>query len=175
MTEKKEKILQSALELFANEGYKSTSTSRIAKHAEVSEGLIFRHFGNKEGLLEAILLEGEERAKMVFADIVLETDPRKVIEKTLQIGRKMLSTEEDREFWKLQFKIKWETEQYGEHKMEPLQLALTNAFEKLGYPSPQLEAKMLLANMDGLAMHYFLKKEFNLEEMVAHMRNLYDI
>jgi hypothetical protein len=34
---------------------------------------------------------------------------------------------------------------------------------------------MLLANMDGLAMHYFLKKEFNLEEMVAHMRNLYDI
>ena len=59
MTEKKEKILQAALELFAKEGFYATSTSKVAKTAGVSEGLIFRHFGNKEGLLHAVLDEGE--------------------------------------------------------------------------------------------------------------------
>ncbi len=61
MTEKQEKILQSALELFAKEGFHATSTNKVAKHAGVSEGLIFRHFGNKEGLLQAILAEGRAR------------------------------------------------------------------------------------------------------------------
>ena len=41
MTDKKEKILNAALELFANDGYNVTSTSKIAKTAGVSEGLIF--------------------------------------------------------------------------------------------------------------------------------------
>ena len=44
---KKEQILNAALELFANDGFTATSTSKVAKRAGVSEGLIFRHFGNK--------------------------------------------------------------------------------------------------------------------------------
>ena len=71
MTSKKENILNAALELFALEGYYATSTSAIAKKAGVSEGLIFRHFKNKEGLLEAIFQMGEEQVKVIFADIVL--------------------------------------------------------------------------------------------------------
>jgi AcrR family transcriptional regulator len=51
MTEKKELILQTALRLFSEQGYEATPTNRIAKEAGVSEGLIFRHFENKEGLL----------------------------------------------------------------------------------------------------------------------------
>jgi len=44
MTEKQEKIIKSALELFALEGYAATSTRKAAERAGVSEGLIFRHF-----------------------------------------------------------------------------------------------------------------------------------
>ena len=51
MTEKQENILNTALELFAKDGYDATSTSKIAKCAGVSEGLIFRHYGSKDGLL----------------------------------------------------------------------------------------------------------------------------
>ena len=60
MTDKQLNILKIALQLFANEGFHATSTSRIAKEAGVSEGLIFRHFINKEGLLRAILKQGED-------------------------------------------------------------------------------------------------------------------
>jgi AcrR family transcriptional regulator len=173
MTEKQEKILKAALELFAQEGYKSTSTSKVAKRAGVSEGLIFRHYQNKEGLLEAIIREGEERAKVLFADIVMETDPKEVIGKTLEFGLKL--REEEADFWKLQYKIKWELELYGEHKMEPLQRALTDAFSKLGYEDAEMEALTLLVHLDGLATRFYLQKTFDLESMVAFMKTKYKL
>lgn len=173
MTDKKEKILRAALELFAEDGFKPTSTSKVAKRAGVSEGLIFRHFGNKNGLLEAILKEGEEQAKVLFADIIFETNPKKVLGKYFDISAKLIESKEMADFWKLQYKIKWELEIYGEHKMEPLELALTNAFEKLGYESPKLEARLLLINMDGLATRFFLQKNFNAEEMAEYVYKKY--
>ena len=174
MTNKKEKILFAALELFATDGFKATSTNKVAKKAGVSEGLIFRHFGNKDGLLEAILKIGEEKVKVVFSDIVLETDPKKVISKTLDLGSKMVETKEESDFWKLQYKIKWVIEQYGEHKMEPLEMALTNAFKKLEYETPELEARMLLVYLDGVATRYFLQKNFDLSSMLETLRKKYN-
>lgn len=175
MTEKQENILEAALELFAKEGFKGTSTSKIAKRAGVSEGLIFRHFKNKEGLLEAILKQGEEKIKVAFADIVLESDPKKVILKTLLISEVMLAKPEELEFWKLQYKIKWELEQYGAHKVEPLEIALTNAFDKLGYKEPKLEARFLLLNLDGIATRYFLQDDFNYYEMQSFVKAKYNL
>lgn len=173
MTEKQEKILHGALELFAREGFKTTSTSKVAKHAGVSEGLIFRHFGNKEGLLQAILKEGEERIKLIFSDIIFEADPQQLILKTLDAFNPDHMKEEELEFWKLQYKIKWELEQYGEHKMEPLQLALTNAFEKLGYKDPGLEAMRILIELDGMATRYFLMEKFDYEPLLTFLKEKY--
>ncbi len=173
MTEKQEKILEAALELFAKEGFKSTSTSRVAKQAGVSEGLIFRHFGSKDGLLQAILKEGEERIKLMFADIIFEEDPKELLIKTLDAFNPDTLGESELEFWKLQYKIKWELEQYGEHKMEPLQQALANAFDKLGYEQPQLEAMRMLIEIDGLATRYFLMEKFDYAPFLKYLKKKY--
>jgi len=93
VTEKQENILKSALKLFAQEGYASTSTSRVAKSAGVSEGLIFRHFKNKEGLLEAVLQMSMEAAKMHMADIVMTADPKELIGKILELPFKIKEEE----------------------------------------------------------------------------------
>jgi AcrR family transcriptional regulator len=173
MKSKKDKIIDAALELFANEGFSATSTNRIAKKAGVSEGLIFRHFNNKNGLLQAILKKGEKKIKTDFADIVLETNPREVIRKAIDLGPKMVENEGDARFWKLQYKIKWEIEQYNEHKTEPLERALTHAFKELGYETPELEAKFLLINLDGLATRYFLQENFDLKSIHSFWRKKY--
>jgi AcrR family transcriptional regulator len=175
MTEKQEKILHAALELFARDGFSSTSTSKVATYAGVSEGLIFRHFKNKEGLLKAILQEGEEKARTLFADIVLESDPKEVIRKTIDMVLHISTSRSDLEFWKLQYKIKWETEKYGEHKIEPLHLALTNAFSKLGYESPDLEASLLLIINDGLATRIALQQGFDCETLTSFLKKKYNI
>lgn len=173
MTEKQEKILQAALELFAKEGYHATSTNKVAKHAGVSEGLIFRHFGNKEGLLQAILEEGERRIKVLFVDIVMETDPKEVIRKTIEMTSKIDVSDYD--FWKLQFKLKWELEVSGDEKMEPLKMALTNAFSKLNYESPELEAQLLILFIDGIGSAVLKGSSLNAEEMIQFLLTKYDL
>lgn len=175
MTEKQNKILQAALELFAEEGFKATSTSKIAKKAGVSEGLIFRHFGNKEGLLTAIFKEAEQKLHIVFADIIFETNPKKLIEKTISISSIAIKDENTKQFWKLQYKLKWELEEYNEDKMRPLKLALEDAFEKLKYENPSLEAEFLLISLDGLATNFFLRENFDLEKCIGLMKTKYKI
>ena len=149
MTEKQERILQAALQLFANEGYHATSTSKVAKAAGVSEGLIFRHFGNKEGLLHAILEFGADKLKELVVDIVMEPEPKEVIRKAIEMPANINKTDFD--FWKLQFKLKWELEVNSDKKMEPLHMALSNAFRKLNYESPELEAGLIILFIDGIS------------------------
>lgn len=145
---KKEKILNAALEFFANEGYDATSTSKIAKHAEVSEGLIFRHFGNKKGLLDAIYMQAEDRVKQLFGPILFCTDPLEVITRILDLPA---SLEEDQyDFWKLQFKLKWEVEYNNPDKMKPVLHKLSWAFSELGYEFPEREAKLLNTLLEAL-------------------------
>lgn len=49
-----DRILQAAKSLFAGKGYDNTSTVAIARLAGTSESQLMKHFGSKEGLLEAI-------------------------------------------------------------------------------------------------------------------------
>ncbi len=49
-----DRILQAAKTLFASKGYDNTSTIAISRLAGTSESQLMKHFGSKEGLLEAI-------------------------------------------------------------------------------------------------------------------------
>jgi AcrR family transcriptional regulator len=60
--EKREQILGSALELFAEQGFRGTSTAEIAKHAGVATGTLFHHFKTKEDLINS--LYGHIKSKM---------------------------------------------------------------------------------------------------------------
>lgn len=55
-----ERILKCAKTLFAKKGYENTTTVAIARAAGTSESQLMKHFGSKEGLLEAIFDQGWE-------------------------------------------------------------------------------------------------------------------
>ncbi len=48
------RILTAALELFVNRGYHKVSVHDVQKHANVSIGSIYNHFGGKEGIAKAL-------------------------------------------------------------------------------------------------------------------------
>jgi len=50
-----EKIIEAAIQLVNSHGYKGATTRKIAEAAGVNEVTLFRHFGNKKGLIEAIV------------------------------------------------------------------------------------------------------------------------
>jgi AcrR family transcriptional regulator len=53
----RQRLIQAALELFATQGVTETTTKQIAESAEVNEVTLFRNFGNKHGLLLAVIEE----------------------------------------------------------------------------------------------------------------------
>ncbi|WP_121641339.1 TetR/AcrR family transcriptional regulator [Virgibacillus sp. Bac330] len=74
-TEKQQKIIEAAIQLFAEKGYANTSTNEIAKQAGVAEGLIFKHYGTKENVLRSVILPFFKSslpgmAEEVFAEVL---------------------------------------------------------------------------------------------------------
>ena len=150
MTEKQSNIINKALELFANKGYHSVSTSQIASEAEVSEGLIFRHFKNKKGLLEALMKQAEEQMSELVKDIAQEPNPSEVIRKSIELPFQV--KKKDYCFWQLQFKLKWEAEYHNPQKLQPWIDKMTWAFEQLKYEEPKMEALKLSTILESVSI-----------------------
>lgn len=155
MTEKQENIIKTALDLFAQDGVESTSTNKIAKAAGVSEGLIFRHFTNKEGLLQTIIELGMEKAQSYFASIIFEENPKVRIRKALELPFSIDPSEYN--FWRLVYSLKWQRGSIENEGMNQFRISLTEAFESLNYPHPLEEARLVEAIIDGIATEVLLK------------------
>ncbi len=162
---KKERILEVALELFANDGYSATSTSKIAKIAEVSEGLIFKHFENKRGLLDALIDQAKIKIQEILGPVLFLTDAEEVIKSMITIP--FDTKEDDYDFWRLQYKIKWQKEYDVPDKLNPIMEKLSWAFGELGYENPDLEAQVLLQIMDSNSIQALQQGK----DSVIHMRN----
>ena len=84
---RREALVRSAMELFAQRGFRGATTREIAQAAGVSEAIIFRHFANKEELYAAILdYKARHNAPLsdpcaVVADAVTQKDDRAVFER----------------------------------------------------------------------------------------------
>ena len=52
---RREQILDTAVELFSQHGFRGTTTKQIAQAAGVSEAMVFRHFATKDELYGAII------------------------------------------------------------------------------------------------------------------------
>ncbi len=173
MTERQEKILNAALKLFAEQGFVSTSTSRVAKEAGVSEGLIFRHFENKEGLLDAILIQGQEKVNAMFQSLASISDPKEVIRRVIELPFDI--DEEQKVYWKLIYSLKWQAEVYDDTMSTPIKNILIPAFEELNYPNPKAEAETILILIDGLAVAVLLRKPDQIGMIKQSILNKYSL
>ncbi|MDZ7845661.1 MAG: helix-turn-helix domain-containing protein [Owenweeksia sp.] len=161
MANKKEKIISTALALFAKMGYDATSTSKIALSAGVSEGLIFRHFKNKEGLLESILTVGRDKIWQLYRPILEARDPREILRKVISLPFDIPA--DQLAFWRLTYALKWRSETYDYSLTEPLNTKLKEAFYELGYFDPVAETEVVLLMMDGLIHSLLLRAPTNQE------------
>lgn len=94
--DKRERILNAAVKVFAKNGFYATRVSEIAKTAGVADGTIYLYFKNKDDVLISIFEDGIRRLLHVLrevaaSDVPIEERLRKVIE--LQLG----SLEEERD------------------------------------------------------------------------------
>ena len=70
-SDKRESILDAALDLFVERGFFGTAVPEIAEKAGVGAGTIYRYFESKEALVNAIY----RQQKLLFANVVLDGFP----------------------------------------------------------------------------------------------------
>jgi AcrR family transcriptional regulator len=80
-----DRLLEAARQLFATRGYENTSTAMIAREAKSSESQLVKHFGGKEGLLEAIFENGWKRMGYMFEAIEVAPGPREKLRMLLDL------------------------------------------------------------------------------------------
>ena len=68
----KQKIIEAAVSLFAEGGFRALRISKICERAEVSPTSVYWHFTDKSGLVQAVL----EAAFKPIGDSITRTDPR---------------------------------------------------------------------------------------------------
>lgn len=82
-----QKILDIALELFARDGYKATTTASIAKKADFNELTVFRKFKTKQNLFDMVIQQGIEKFKSEYYSMMVDEDfedPKEFFECTLR-------------------------------------------------------------------------------------------
>jgi AcrR family transcriptional regulator len=102
-SESRQKILKAAIEVFARNGFRGTTTRDLAAHADVNEAIIFRYFNTKQELYRAILEEKVSQGKDVRCEenrqLAESADDRKFFE---AVGRQFLERhEQDSTFMRL--------------------------------------------------------------------------
>jgi AcrR family transcriptional regulator len=157
-------IRAAALELFARQGYHSTSISQIAKEAGVSKGLLYNYFASKEVLLEDIVSGALEVAEQFFEHMATAAEEpaerlRWLTEATFEAVR------QNRRYWKLMAALALQSDALSElmpmlkQKQEESLRAMAALFEELGSDKPKETAYYYGAVLDGILLHYIQMEE----------------
>lgn len=170
---KKAIITEKSLHLFAEYGYDGVSTIKIALESGVSEGLIFKHFKNKLGLLHAVMQIGAEKLEQYAREIENGSNPEEIIQAMLELPFHI--DKDDYPYWKLIYTIKWQTDHYDNSIITPLRDALEKAFKQLKYSNPKIETDLIITYMDGFATSLLLKQnQVNKKELLQTLRKKYN-
>ena len=161
---KKELILKKSLELFSSKGFKATSTRSIADLAKVSEGLIFKHFKSKNGLLSELLKIGASKSTPEIQKIKNSVDPKLVISSCIRLFLNI--KKEDYPYWRLYYANGFEENSQTIGLYPILKKTVMEAFKKLGYVKLELEAELLLNSLDGLMIKMLTMNNYNPEAQV---------
>ncbi len=157
MTKKQKAILNVALQLFAERGFNAVPTSLIAKEAGVSEGLIFRHFSNKAGLLDAIMQMGMENIAEQMDELSQIENPEELIQQIMEMPFHIAEIEFP--FWRLVYSLKWQTAYYNDEMSKPIKDLLVTALGQLKYDDAEMEANLIMSYIDGFATTILLKQD----------------
>lgn len=170
--------METALDLFASEGYYPTSISAIAKKAGISKGLIYNYFESKEDIIKSIMVKG-------FDDLldVLDTNKDGTLTKEeirFFIENLFMIMQRDMHFWKLYFMVfmqppvlKLVENQFSQLIHRSLDM-LENYFQTQGVKDPQSEAILLGAIFDGIGFHMVMDPEnFPVEKIKNRIIEMY--
>ncbi len=174
----RKRIMEAALELFANKGYHTTSISQIAKEAAISKGLMYNYFESKEALLKEVIFEGVDTITESFDPnrdgILTKEELIHFIRESFKLVR------EHTIYWKLYFSLLTQAgimDIFSDDlapRMQRLFGMLTQFFYSQNYENPEIEMRFFGSLLDGVAMNFVMDPEnFPINEIERKIIEMY--
>ena len=178
--EKKRVIMNAALDLFANEGFHSTSISKIAEKANISKGLMYNYFDSKEDLLTEIIDAGFHEIIDLFDQnkdgILTDEEFIYFINTMFDVLHKNIA------YWRLFYSLLLQPSVFqimGPKIAQwylPLVQALEHYFEGKNIENPKMEALMFGSLLDGIGFNYVMNPPmYPVKEVKEHLIKKYII
>ena len=162
--QKKQLILDTALELFAENGFHATSMSQVAKKAGVSKGLAYNYFESKQDILDEIVKTGFES---IYSHFDLNQDgilTRDEFEHFIRNSFKAIS--KNRKFWKLYSAIIMQAdltesmmEKYGDRSQTIMKM-LNQFITSMGSKDPEGDLMVISSLVKGALLVVISSPDF---------------
>ena len=176
---KKVRILESALRLFAQKGYHASTIEEIAKAAGVAKGSVYNYFESKESLFKALIFETiVEAVEWMDSDhdgVITEEEFFRVIQKS----KKWLI--KNREFLILYYSIVTQPkvnailEKELWQILEPHMKKAEAFFRHRGFTDPVAELRFFFSMLDGISVNYVVDPHnFPLDYAVDRLIKYYE-
>lgn len=155
--QKKELIMNVALELFAENGYHATSISQIARKAEISKGLTYNYFESKKELLDELIKHGFDA---IWDNLDLNKDGILTEDEFVYfIKQNFLLIRENMQHWKLFFSLLLQpqvSESFSkdyEKRAKPMFQLLHNFLQSKGSSDPDGDLMAIAAMLEGTYLY----------------------
>lgn len=155
---KKEKIIEVATKLFSEYGFEKTSISAICKEANVSNGLIFHHFKNKNELLREIFKKTTGIIENVNRPSKEKLSPEESLLKIINGAFKQMK--DDKLFFRLYLNVMLQPttrlilNDLINQKYEFLFNSVYPIFDEISKEDSKINSYMFVSDLDGIAISY---------------------
>ncbi|HHG3486067.1 TPA: TetR/AcrR family transcriptional regulator [Vibrio parahaemolyticus] len=169
MMDKREQIIEVATRLFAENGFENTPISTICEQAEVSKGLVFHHFKNKNELLREVFTQITKIIEETDQNDQLSVGTEGRLETMINSIFDGMMVPEHRKIYQLNFSVmvhpttREVVSDLIDKRYQDLQRSTEEVFRSLSHHNPELVTKMFVAEVDGIAMNYLLNDDFPIE------------
>lgn len=173
--EKKEiAILKSALLLFSQDGFNSTSMQSIASKASVSKGNLYNYFTSKEDLLDGVLRNGLNQFSKIYESEQMHISTKVDFDRMIRANFTMIKDNEI--FWKLYYNLVAQPKVQDLFSMiflpffEEYMKVFESYFKNKGEKNPSATALLLGSSMDGISLGYIMMGEnYPLDDIVESL------
>jgi len=171
--ERRQQILEAALQVFAEDSYHGSSIASVAKRANISKGLIYNYFQSKEEILMTLVTDlFDEAISLMGLDMETPLTKEKFTE---LIGKSLDVVVQNPKRWKLYMSLSFQpdvTPMLMEQmlpRIQPFMIQMNNYFMERGHEDPITMMRYYSAVMDGVQMHILMDQQNFPVEKVKQM------
>jgi len=177
MKSKKKIILETATNLFAEQGFEKTSVAAICELAGVSKGLVYHHFTSKNEILIAIYEQStQDMMNLSSINSAKEAD-KKLIEIINAVFQQL---GDNKLFLKLNLNIMFQPstrkilETQIKERADQLFIAVKELFNQIDSQNSEILSYVFISEIDGIALSYLSSfEEYPLQEMKNQLLKKY--